>query len=712
MKLPFFWSSASVQVERKAGVSSAGCAATDSGAARSLTARAILAGLVAGAVIAAGGYINDSVLGLTPLVGSHLPICVYGPLILAALFIGPVLKRINPALAFRGGELAVTVAIMLASASVATNGLFRFFTPVLVMPAQHYRTQAGWQDNEILQYIPPNVIVADGHYDEDAIGGFLQGLAPLHGNISFGDIPWNAWCGPLTTWLPILLGALLAGLSLAMLVHRQWSQREHLAFPIVEFANTIISCRCRGDDKSLFASSGFWWALAIVFGIHMVNGYAVWEPGMIDIPLRFEAAAALVNTFPGLARCWDFWYVFNPKLFFAVVGFSFFVSRDVSLALGIVGPLHTVSISMLMAWGINLHAGPGSGNYLDFLRLGASLGLAAALAYHGRAYYGAAFAKAFGFRRGRPTEGAWPARLLLLSSALMVALLARMGLDWPVAIMAIMLLLLVNLVMMRISAETGMFFLQSGFVMPGIIGATFGHYALGPKATFLSRMFGYLAASDDAKVTVSALAVHGLELSDRRGVRTRPLAGWMMVMIVLAIAIALPVILYVSYNHGLPATDTWALNYAGRMPATWLDQNVTLLKSTGQLASSVALTPWQRLTSIAPMKGLLLGVGVGLGLTLLLSTMRLRFARWPIHPLIVVVFGIYPVAEFGGSFLAGWFLRMIVERLGGMRATVKARPIMVGLIAGEILAALFWVLVGLAHYAVWGTAGPVYRVFP
>ena len=44
----------------------------DEGASGALTLRAVLIGLAGGLAIAAGGYINDSVLGLTPLVGAGL----------------------------------------------------------------------------------------------------------------------------------------------------------------------------------------------------------------------------------------------------------------------------------------------------------------------------------------------------------------------------------------------------------------------------------------------------------------------------------------------------------------------------------------------------------------------------------------------------------------------------------------------------------------
>ena len=71
-----------------------------------------------------------------------------------------------------------------------------------------------------------------------AVDGFVQGLGVGTKGISFRQIPWYAWTGTLLYfWLPLILAFSLAVIGLALVVHRQWSDHEHLPYPIVTFAH-------------------------------------------------------------------------------------------------------------------------------------------------------------------------------------------------------------------------------------------------------------------------------------------------------------------------------------------------------------------------------------------------------------------------------------------------------------------------------------------
>ncbi len=667
------------------------------GGVRLVTIRSVIIGLLGGITLAAVAYYNDAILGMSQLAGSHLPLGVYGLLIFTVLFIIPPISSLDAWFKVRPSEYAVVICIMLASASVVTDGMVRMFIPTVSMPANHFHGQANWP--VLTEYIPDNTILGNGDYDEHTVGGLMKGLSEPGKHIDVSEVPWYAWNGLFETWLPTIGLVLAIGFSTVTLVHRQWARRERLAFPIVQFADTIISGRCPGSKKSLFKSYGFWWAFGIVFFIYMINGLNVWFPSeTVKVPLTFPMSQIFINKFPSLKYVWDTYHVFNPTIIFAVIGFSFFVPKDVSFTIALGGPLNTILVAYLMSIGINIYGGPDRGNYMDFLRMGGYLGLAVMIFYNGRAYYRAVFAKALGFSyEGRRTgEGVWSARILLLSfTALTLVLHYRFAMDIPVAILTVALMLLMFLILTRLSAETGMFYLNSGYVLPDMVGATFGDFALGPQNTFTTGLFG-VAMVGSNNVILPGLAIHGLELAERKKVSEKKLVPWMSIMLVVALAISMFIFIYSIYDKGIVQETNNSIKEMSKSPYEWLSRSADILGD--RIGESASLSWWQRITNMNPMQGLVPGLLVGFLLTLALGFMRRRYARWPIHPMIVALFGVYTVANFCFSFLVGWLLRVVIDSLTGGAGSRKFRPFMVGMIVGHLMAALFWLVVGWIYY--------------
>ena len=74
--------------------------------------------MVGALAICAAAYPNDFLIQSNWLVGCHLPVAVYGFLLLFALAGRPLLRRIHPSLAFNNGETVVVIALMLAACGV------------------------------------------------------------------------------------------------------------------------------------------------------------------------------------------------------------------------------------------------------------------------------------------------------------------------------------------------------------------------------------------------------------------------------------------------------------------------------------------------------------------------------------------------------------------------------------------------------------------
>ena len=109
-----------------------------------MTFRSVLLGLLGAVVINAFTYASYAVLHVTNPVAHHLPVGVYGSLIIFILVINPLLYLVWKRLALSGPEIAVALALILISCAAPGSSLMRSFTTSLVMPFQVNRTSPGW----------------------------------------------------------------------------------------------------------------------------------------------------------------------------------------------------------------------------------------------------------------------------------------------------------------------------------------------------------------------------------------------------------------------------------------------------------------------------------------------------------------------------------------------------------------------------------------
>jgi hypothetical protein len=90
----------------------------------------------------------------------------------------------------------------------------------------------------------------------------------------------------------------------------------------------------------------------------------------------------------------------------------------------------------------------------------------------------------------------------------------------------------------------------------------------------------------------------------------------------------------------------------------------------------------------------------------------LRFPWWPLHPLLFVTWATEPMRRFCAAFLVGWLVKVAVMKYGGAGLHGKLKPLMMGLIAGEVLGAVFPSIVGAIYFFVTGDQPVAFRVLP
>ncbi|MFA9478584.1 DUF6785 family protein [Phycisphaerales bacterium AB-hyl4] len=793
-------------------------------------ARSIILGLLLGLLVAASVYYNDYVIQQTPLLGSFLPMGIFGVIVAILLLWNPLVSRLS---ALQVGPLAVPVilALSLAASGWAGASFFRFFPTVVGTPGYWYQVNPGWQSNQLLAYVPggsPEIapghlpepgalarrIVADREaptlagavwrhsstagrqvidraaeqstvdpglaydlartmndalrqpsfatretnaIDADAFdaqqrlrltrhalvaelpdlvlpaprgqGLLLSGGQPGeaveqfivgHGGelgATWRAMPWANWQPVLQFWggLVVLLG--LCTLCLALIVHPQWSRQELLPYPIAQFMDHLIT-RAPGEVvPTVMRVRGFWFAMVAVMGVHLMHGLHAWYETGLHIPLQFEFDP-LRELFDNASRTSFSGAVFSPTLYLSMAAFAFFLPAKVSFSIGIAPLVWMMFGAAMLAKGVTLGFNRFEPEPGTLLRLGAYLGMAIMIGYTGRRYYAAVVRAGCGL----PTAGAdrvpgtsvWAARGLAVLLPLSVWWLTTAGMDWLLALLLVVVCLLVWLVVSRVVCETGVLMVTGPLLPVAVLTGLLGHEAIGPTQLILIMVVGLLLVGDPRDAAMPLL-MHGLHLLDRR--RSMPLSlarlsPWLIVAIVAGIGVAGAATLVMQHAHGLSALPHEHVRaVAPQASFRALERAVADMRVNDTLAESLQLHGWSRIMSMSPAPGFLLWITLGAGLVGATALARLRLPWWPLHPAIFIIIGTQASALVGFSFLIGWLAKVAVVGTGGASGYEAARPVAVGVISGELLAGLAWIIAGTGYYAWSGQTPPSYNIF-
>ncbi len=675
-----------------------------------MTFRAIVLGFAGALLIAGFGYLNDSTLQLNFLAGHHFPVTVFGVLMVVTMALNPLLFALKKSWRLKPGELAIAALLMMVACSLSGSGMLRTLTQATGMPIHLNRQFTGWRSKDVISYTPPSLMPAGGEYDDEIIGNFVSGMGE-HGKISLGDVPWHGWTDFLASWIPIIILMNIAVICLALMVHRQWAYRERLRYPVIEFADAIIAQQPDRMFGSIFRNRLFWGGLTVVVLIRGVNGVHAWNPGFIKIPLLWDWYAPIVTNINlrWLGRASGSYDLFRPTIVPLAVGIGYLLASDVSLSLGISQLFFVLMGAVLIENGVKFNYNWSTGGPSSWMIFGSYFAMTLLLIYIGRRYYMDLLSQALTFRRREGVEpyAAWACRLFLLACAALTCVLCGVGLSRPVAIITVLLIMMGFLVMSRIIAETGLFYVMPLWQPIGIVVALFGAAALGPQSLIIVGLLS-VVLTIGCREALMPYVINGLKFCDDHKIKPAS-AGWSAATVFLvALCVAIPVLLWANYNYGSPSQDIWASLSAPKLTYDTAAQEITKLQTSGELDASISYTGLERLKNMNVSEDFLIFAGAGFVLVLVLSICRMRFPWWPLHPVLVLVWGTWPMRAYSHSFLIGWFLKGVITHLGGTKSYGKAKPLMLGLIAGDLMSALIFMVHGAIYHLVTGLI-PVYH---
>jgi len=641
--------------------------------------------------------LGDNVFNVV-VTSTLIPVIGFAFLMVLVLAVNPVLgllsrKRKTTARLNRI-ELICLFTSMFVTSSFSTFGLAAHVVPLIPAPwnPEWNTPQSGWSEHLTN---PDNPVLNPSLYlqDETLIRMFREGvvLAPPQEGAALGDylghyaevfgmIPWGAWFGPVFWWLVFCFGCIGIFYSLAWVLLRFWADREKLIFPLAQLPAAILpSDSSRKSMPAIFRHPGFWAGFALTALIMSWNAAvgAGWVLPNFRIPLGLSAqdfstmvTGSWIEGLGGSQSAMRFLIIFTA------IGIAFLLPTQISFstwAYFLIGQL-MVLVAVWIGLAQNARDFPSdfvsTANFLTAQGGGALMALAAICLYRSLKEY-------YMLSCGRPLAE----RLKILTPVLWLIFFICLVFAWLLwnqitpfwALAFLLFFTLFTIGMMRVVSETGIYFFQANF---GFFHAfnSFGIGKIVPGALIAPLVPIYSIFFMDIKTFAAPNLMNSSRMQKENG-HGRRMYHWNMILcIVVSVLFSIGLLIFLAHERGGQQLESWFFNH---MAARNLDHARNFINETRAAFDANAV--W-----------VLIGAA-----WLCLSLYIRKSVFWFPHPIGYILLFNPLLASIWFSFFIGWLFKSVCVKYGGKSTFDLLKPIFIGLIFGEIMAIVFWLLLGI-----------------
>jgi hypothetical protein len=594
-------------------------------------------------------------------------------------------------------EMAMALVLILASAPLARFTAHGLVGTVGLSPAmvesRHASLSALQRSNSFAAldkryYLPPD---ESARY-EAVFDPNTPGLAPVTA------LPWSAWAGPLMSWAPLLAFFISLSVCLGYLLHWQWAKHELVQFPLAEYAAMLTRRSPGRAGPDVFYERSFWSGALAMFLIFGARGIQSHFERMIVIPTKFSYYD-LAAMFPFLNYSLEGYSLLRGTVYFSIVAIAFLLPAEISLTAWVLWPAMIGATYLYYTQTGERFTGQDA----MMLASGAWWGMAALILWTGRHHYmnliRAAVTGRSAANHVMALDQVWVARIMLISAAGLTVCLWLVGLPLDVAFLWTIALLLMSIVLCRLVGEMGLPWVPLAVASPvSLLPMALGETVLGAKGLSISAVVGSVLMPYNTTSLPVAPAVCNAAHVDEQGQRGRMLRSATLVggFCCVALVASIIVLVVLGYSHEGAANDPPRFDAVVKAAGA-------SARLGGDLQTHQSVS--ERWGKFNPAPGFVAWASVGLVLVLSMGTLRLRFPRFPFHPLPMVLFGSWLLSRFWLAFLLGWFIKAVVIKIGGVTLFAKCRPFFAGIIAGLAMTLVTWMV---AHIAVFVANGGVF----
>lgn len=596
-------------------------------------------------VVSRGGSMEGVLLG-----GSHLPAGAIAFLLLL-LVLNSLWRKLKKRNFLSSGEMLIIYVMLIIAALLSSFGLGEQLLPNLV-GVNYFATPENKWRQLFFSHIPRWLVPWDpqGGEKQEVARSFYEGL-------HYGEpIPWSAWLVPLISWSIFALLLFSAMFFMAKLVRRQWIEVERLSFPLLHLPLEVSR---EETAKPFFRNKLMWFGFAIPFVYHSINGLHKFMPYIPELPVIY----VLNQHFQ--TRPWSDLFVIYLVVAFSVIAIGFLLPSDISFSFWfflLFFRTQELFASMFGATLDNMPVYPAR-FFIGYQSTGACVVVALYMLHLMRRQIKEAWRNSRFYVVG-----------LFVSIFFCIFWMVMAGMNALVAVVVIgSFLIFISLVLSRCVSEVGLLMIQGLFRPIDIIALALPRSALGPaNLSIMSLMDG--AFMRDVRGILLPTFMDGFKISDVLKIEERNFHIAFWVAIPVAMMTVLPLQLWIIYRHGGVTLNSWFLM---SNPQLYFQESTSLLSASSHTYDIRA-----------PIFFLIGGV-----VAFFLYLMRTRYWWWPFHPIGYAMGASWPVIVYWFPLFIGWFIKVFVNKYGGLKLFVQARPFFLGMILGEFSTALLWALI-------------------
>ena len=614
---------------------------------RDLTLRSVLIGIALVVTVNVGAPYAKYILHSSLLACDYLPFGVVFPFLLVVAVLNPAIKAVRRNSGLTPGELAVAFTMGLVGSTIPTFGVTGYLISTIAAPYYYVTTENGWSDY-LHPHLPGWLVPSN---EANAMTWFFEGLP------SDQSIPWREWAPPLFWWLSFLAALMTVCFCLVAILRRQWIDKERIVFPLAQVPLEMV----RGSDGArrlpeFMRGPTFWFGFGLPMAIVLWNITGYFVPAFPAIPLKSG-----LRVFRGALPL-------RVNIYFPLIGFTYLINLDVAFSIWFFHLLGTAQVALYNRFGYTVGLGDTYCSWsppMAWHGFGAMAILVGWGLWMARDHLRDVFRKSVG--RGQDVDDS--GELLSYRTAVWAGLagllyivffLAASGMSPLVIAVFLFGVFVIYLGVTRIVIEGGLVFLRGPMIAQHFTAYTLGVSAISPPS--MAALAVSYAWFCDIKSFFMPAAAHAAKLSDVLRMRRRTMLTAIGVALVVGVAASMAYTLAMGYARGAYNYGDWIFRRGAETPYDAIVKKMQNPFDTG----------WERL-------GLLVGGAAVMGL---LTFLRYRFTRWPIHPIGFPVAYTLPVRLSAFSIFLAWAAKSLILRFGGIGLYRKAQPFFLGLIVG------------------------------
>ncbi|MGV8074737.1 MAG: DUF6785 family protein [Syntrophobacteraceae bacterium] len=640
---------------------------------------AFLVGLIFTALFCALTPFNNIKLQNTPLAGGHFPLASFAALGFVLLVINPAMSSIRKSWRFRFHEILLIWSMVAVSGGIAYTGLLRTFIINITTP-ERFATKANNIGGRLLALLPAELFPKSPEVVKTLYIGIEGGIDLSWWRI-MSRIPWMVWALPMLWWALFILLVYMAMMGMVGLFSHQWIENEKMNFPLLRVPEILSEESDKGTLWQSVAGGFFLVGISIPLILHTFNGLHTYFPQIPQLPTVIPAQPYIPKG--GLLSGF---YKMKFYIFPAFIGFAFLTPKQISFSLWSFFIAGGLLPGTLQALGRHLPAaalgttfGPVISRVEEMQMLGAFGVFFFFIIWLARNHLRLVVLSVF--RRNSTSAGDYhgilPPRLslyLFLGGFIGAAgWLSFFGMTLLSAVLFLIVCFMLQLVASKLVCQGGLpYFTLSVAPSDGFL-AFFDSRLIAPAGLYMGVII-QKATFLDMRESLMPSLFHSSRLSDGSSPRTRFFWG-IASAIILGLVITFIAMLILYYKYGIATMpDEWALETTRRV-----HENAAQLINYPEAPKAWSIT----FTIVGSVVMSLLVLGYH------------HFIWWPLHPIGYLTTYSSAMQILWFSFFIGWLFNSHVIRYGGVKLYKQVRRLFIGLVVGDMLMAVFWLIVGM-----------------